>query len=270
MTVCLPVRRALIWLLLVTTLAAGGCSAPEERRTITVAGSTSVQPFAEMLAEEFMARRPGVAVNVQGGGSSAGYRAAASGAAQIGMLSRSLSPGEGDVTPVTIATDAISVIVHATNPVAGLSSEQLRSVFTGAVRNWRMVGGPDRPIHVISREDGSGTRGSFDDIVLGESSVMNSAVVQDSNGAILETVAADPNAIGYVSLGLVDSRVRAIALDGVVPTPATTVSGQYRIVRPFLFVTRGEPDGVVKEFIDFVLSEHGRRILEENGLIAGS
>ncbi len=263
----LMVRVSLL-LLLVTAVALGGCSARGERTTITIAGSTSVQPFAEILAEEFMAHHHGVTINVQGGGSSTGYRAARSGAAQIGTLSRHLGSDEKDVTPVTIATDAITVIVHATNPVAGLSTAELKAIFTGEIRNWRAVGGPDRPVHVISREDGSGTRGSFDEMVLGEASVIPSAVVQDSNGSILETVASDPYAIGYVSLGLVDSRVKALAVDGVVPSPATAKSGEYKIVRPFLFVSGAPAAGVVKEFIDFVLSEQGQRLLEKNGLIA--
>ncbi len=265
-----PARRVYIALLLATALALGGCSGRGPRVTVTIAGSTSVQPFAEILAEEFMTGRPDIAINVQGGGSSAGYRAVASGAAQIGMLSRVLSPGEGDVIPVTIATDAISVIVHASNPVEALPSKHLEAVFTGLTRNWSTLGGPDRPIHVISREDGSGTRGSFDDAVLGKSLVMPYAVVQDSNGSVLETVASDPYAIGYVSLGLVDPRVKTVAIDGVVPNPDTAGSGQYRIVRPFLFVTSGEPEGAVKEFISFVISEQGQRILRDNGLISGT
>lgn len=214
-----------------------------------------------------MTNHHGVSVNVQGGGSSTGYRAAKSGAAQIGMLSRRLKAEEADVIPVTIATDAIAVVVHASNPVSGVTTAQLRGIFTGEIRNWRFAGGPDRPIHVITREDGSGTRGSFDETVIGDGMVMSSAVVQDSNGAILETVASDPNAIGYVSLGLVDDRVRAVALDGVPPTHDTARSGEYKIVRPFIFATRGKPAGIVKEFIDFVLSDHGQAVLEENGLI---
>ncbi|MCR4397510.1 MAG: phosphate ABC transporter substrate-binding protein, partial [Firmicutes bacterium] len=171
------------------------------------------------------------------------------------------------VLPILIATDAIAVIVHATNPVEGLSSDMLRDIFAGRMSRWSSVGGLDLPIHVVSREEGSGTRSSFDELVMGGTSVTSSAVVQDSNGSILETVASDPQAVGYVSFGLVDLRVKALAVDGVKPGPASARDGTYGIVRPFLFVTREQPTGIVKEFVDFVVSERGQSILEDNGLI---
>lgn len=260
---------AAILLLLAVIMA--GC-APSDRseqsRSITVAGSTSVQPFAEMLAEEYARLFPQEpAVNVQGGGSSAGARAALSGAAQIGMLSRELAPAESQLTPIVIARDAIAVIVHPGNPVSNLSKSQVQAIFSGDITDWSQVGGPPGKIHLISREEGSGTRGAFDELVMHGRDVSPRAIVQDSNGAVRETVASDRYAIGYISLGLVDARVKALRIDGVEPTVDNCREGRYILVRPFLFAVKGEPSPETRRFIDFVLGPRGQGILAEEGLI---
>jgi len=207
-------------------------------------------------------------VNVQGGGSSAGIQAAETGAAQIGMSSRELKPDEkAALREFPIAHDAIAIIVNPANHLEGLTSAQVRGIFSGVIRNWRDLGGPDKPITVISREEGSGTRGSFDEMIMKDAEVTPAALVQDSNGSVRETVASDPYAIGYLSLGLVDQRVRAVKLDGVTPTLATARSKEYPVVRPFLFLTRGEPTGAVKDFIAFVLGPEGQKTLLREGLV---
>jgi phosphate transport system substrate-binding protein len=235
--------------------------------TLTVAGSTSVQPFAEKLAEHYMVSHPGLAINVQGGGSTAGVRAAETGAAQIGMSSRHLKGAEESLHQVTIALDGIAIIVNAANPVAGLTRAQVASIFTGEVERWNQVGGPDRPIHFVSREEGSGTRGAFEEMVMGKREIAPRALVQDSNGAVREIVASDPDALGYISLGLVDRRVRALAVDGVLPTHDTILAKRYAVVRPFLFLSRAAPAGAARAFIDYVLSPEGQRLLGLEGLI---
>lgn len=235
--------------------------------TITLAGSTSVQPFAEILAEEYMTKHPEHSVNVQGGGSSAGVTAAQSGAAEIGMLSRDLKGNEKTLKEYVIAHDAIAITVHPSNPVAQLSKQQAQGIFAGKIKNWKEVGGPDHPIHVVSREEGSGTRSAFDEMIVGKEEVTPWAMVQDSNGAVRETVAGDRFAIGYVSLGLVDERVKAVAVDGVFPSIKTVIDKSYGIVRPFLFVTKTEPQGLTKAFIDYVLSPAGQSMLQREGLV---
>ena len=187
--------------------------------TLTIAGSTSVQPFAEKLAETYMATHPGLAINVQGGGSTAGVRAAETGAAQIGMSSRHLKDNEESLHQVTIALDGIAIIVNAANPVAGLTRAEVAAIFAGEIPRWSTVGGRDRPIHFVTREEGSGTRGAFEEMVMGKKEIAPRALVQDSNGAVREIVASDPDALGYISLGLVDRRVRAVAVDGVLADP---------------------------------------------------
>ena len=245
-----------------------GCQ--RSRAGITVAGSTSVEPFAELLAEEYMSRHPGSHIYVQGGGSTAGVEAARSHTAAIGMSSRSLLPSESDLRGVTIAKDAIAVIVNAGNPVQDLSLEQVRAVFSGKVKNWNDLGGPPRPIVLVSREEGSGTRESFQKYLMGKEESSLDSLVQDSNGAIRQVVSSDLNAIGYISLGLVNDRVKAIKISGVEPTLANIENGKYTFVRPFLFVFNGEPTGEAKAFLEFVLSPTGQKLLAKEGLVTVS
>jgi phosphate transport system substrate-binding protein len=255
-----------------------GCSRAS-KNAITVAGSTSVEPFAERLAELYMPKHPGAKISVQGGGSSAGVRACQNKICQIGMSSRDLKPEEKGLTEIPIAHDAIALIVNARNPVSGVTLEQARDIFAGRIRNWRELGGENRPITVITREEGSGTRTSFEELVMAAGAAKGTdgkpkpapfapdALVQDSNGAVREIVAQDPEALGYISFGLVDARVRPLALNGVVPDENTVKSGRYPIVRQFLFLTNGEPSGATKDFIDYVLSPDGQKALVEEGLI---
>lgn len=258
------------WLLLCLLAMAllSGCAREGRAGSITLAGSTSVQPFAEMLAEEYARRYPErPSVNVQGGGSSAGARAAMSGTAHIGMLSRELAGSERELTPTVIAVDALALIVHRDNAVTELTKEQIKGIFSGRITDWSELGGAPGPIHVISREAGSGTRDAFDGLVMEGEDVLPRAIVQDSNGAVRETVAGDPRAIGYVSLGLVDDRVKAVKVDGVEASVETVRAGEYILVRPFLFVTKGEVPTGVKEFMEFVMGEEGQSILAREGLV---
>jgi len=235
---------------------------------VTLAGSTSVQPFAEALAEEYMRAQPGAVINVQGGGSSAGIQAAISGVAQIGTSSRELKPEEkAQLKPTVIALDAIAIVVHPSNPLKDLSLEQTRRIFAGKVRNWREVGGPDRPVNVVTREEGSGTRGSFQELVMGETDIFPGAIVQDSNGAVRQVVSDDPNAVGYISLGLVNESVKKITINGVMPSTDDVKNGTYKLTRPFLYVVKGTPSAEAQAFIDYTLSAEGQDLLAAEGLV---
>lgn len=238
------------------------------RGSITLAGSTSVQPFAEMLAEEYAKRYPDrPAVNVQGGGSSAGVRAASTGTAQIGMLSRDLTPSERDLDAITIALDAIAIVVHPSNPVYGLTRTQIAGIFAGTITDWTELGGRAGKIHMVSREEGSGTRGAFDGLIMEGAEVAPRAIVQDSNGAVREIVAGDRLSIGYISLGLVDERVKALVVDGVPATVENCRTGEYRLTRPFLFAYTGEMSKDTEDFLDFVLCIEGQEMLQGEGLV---
>jgi len=244
-----------------------GCRGGRSQNDVIVAGSTSIQPFADKWAEVFMETRPNLGVSVQGGGSSAGIQACKSGACQIGMSSRELKADEKDLHEIVIARDGLAIIVHPSNPVRGIALLQVKQIFTGDLANWKYLGGPDREITVVTREEGSGTRGAFQELVMGKSRIFRGAITEDSNGTVREIVASDPHSIGFISLGLVNDRVRALALDGVEGNEASIRAGRYKLVRPFLFVTRGEPTGAAKAFIDFVLSDEGQALVKKEGLI---
>ena len=235
---------------------------------LTVAGSTSVQPFAEVLAEEYMARHSREKIYVQGGGSSAGIQAVRTEAAQVGMSSRALMPEEHDLIGVPIAYDAIAIIVHPSNPLTDLSIDQIKRIFSRQMTNWREAGGRSHPITLVTREEGSGTRESFQHLIMGKTDISLAALVQDSNGAIRQVVADDPNAIGYISLGLVNDRVKALKIDGVEANVENIKTHRYKFVRPFLFVFKADPKGLAKNFLEYILSPEGQKLLVQEGLVS--
>lgn len=237
------------------------------KSAIIMAGSTSVQPFAEILAESYMKLHPGASVDVQGGGSAAGIMAATSGTADIGMSSRALAGDELKLWWVEIARDGLAVIINPKNLLASLTLAQVRDIYAGTVTSWSLLGVTGGAIHVVAREDGSGTRASFESMIMGKASITPRAIIQDSNGAVRQVVADDPGSIGFISLGLVNSAVKALELDGTAATRDNVINGSYRLSRPFLFLARSEPVGKTKEFVDFVLSDAGKKILDTEGLI---
>ncbi|MEG6615493.1 phosphate ABC transporter substrate-binding protein [Peptococcaceae bacterium 1198_IL3148] len=275
----------LLILALVMAVALVGCGGGDKSanegdnaeggETVTIAGSTSVQPLSEELTAKFMEQNPGITIHVQGGGSSAGVKAALEGAAEIGAASRNLKDSEQGQGLVEhkIAIDGIAIASNAKNTaVDNLTIEQVRKIFAGEISNWKEVGGDDAKINVVSREDGSGTRSAFEEMVMaykddaGEEKIAElvaDAAIQSSNGAVRTTVANDANAIGYLSIGYIDETVNPLKIDGVEPTAENIIAGEYSIARPFLYLTKGEPEGVVKDYIDFVLNE-GQEIVKED------
>ncbi|MGE5545218.1 MAG: phosphate ABC transporter substrate-binding protein [Bacillota bacterium] len=253
-------------------LLVGGCGVGGGRRegseeSITIAGSTSVQPFSEVLAEEFMARHPRAKINVQGGGSSQGIEAVRTGVSEIGASSRELTPKEKGLHEYLIARDGIVVVVHPSNPVNDLSLNQVKDIFSGRIDNWQEVGGQNREIVLVSREAGSGTRDGFETLAMDGETVSDRALIANSTGAIRMIVSGDRNAIGYISLAVLDPTVKPLHIDGIKPTAENILNGKYAISRPFIYLTREEPVGLAKAFIDFVLSDYGQRILEDEGLV---
>ncbi|MBN2206621.1 MAG: phosphate ABC transporter substrate-binding protein [Candidatus Aminicenantes bacterium] len=248
-------------------LLASGCSRGASGGGLTVAGSTSIQPFADHWAEIYQKLHPDLVVNVQGGGSSAGIQAARSGAAQIGMSSRELKPDEKDLTAFVVARDGLAVIVHPANPLDDIGLDGVRAVFAGRIGSWDELGRGSGRITVVTREEGSGTRGAFQEMVMRKGRIAREAIVEDSNGTVRAIVAQDPHAIGYISLGLVDPTVKALALDGVDASDANILAGRYALVRPFLFVTSGTPRPDAQAFLDFILSDDGQELVESGGLL---
>jgi len=239
--------------------------------TLTIAGSTSVQPFSEVLGEAFMALHPNVQINVQGGGSSQGVTAAISGVADIGAASRAVKDEEMAECPELVITqfaiDGVVAVVHPSNEVSDLTKEQVKNIYLGNITNWNKVGGKDAPITVVSREDGSGTRDCFVHMALDKEEIVASAIIQNSNGAVRTTVAGDENAIGYVSMAMVNDEIKALDIDGAAASVENIRSGEYKISRPFNYVTLNAPEGLAKAYIDFVLSAEGQQIVLEEGAI---
>jgi phosphate transport system substrate-binding protein len=243
------------------------CARSSAQRGLVVAGSTSIQPFADHWAEVYMKENPGRVVNVQGGGSSAGIQASREGAADIGMSSRELKPEEHDLLEVIVAWDGLAIIVHPENGTEGLSLEQVQGIFSGNVDNWSALGGPEHAITVVTREEGSGTRGTFQEMVMKSSRITPRAIVQDSNGTVREIVANDRHSIGYISLGLVNEKVKALRFESVEPSYENIDRKKYRLIRPFLFLTKGPPNRAARDFINFVLSKQTQELIRNNGLI---
>jgi phosphate transport system substrate-binding protein len=201
-------------------------------------------------------------VEVQGGGSSAGITQLREKVVDIANSSRELQPGENDGSLVDhkIAFDIIAIIVNPEINIKNLSRDQVKAIFTGKVKNWKDVGGPDKEVVVVIRDQASGTREVFDKQALGATAekpvlCVPSAIESSSNGVVREIVASTPNAIGYVSYGYVNRAVRAVDLDGVSPTIENASSGRYVMARFLHMFTRGQPEGPVRSYIDFVLSD---------------
>ena len=254
-------------LIVLPIISSSGCR--KTGNSITLAGSTAFQPFAEELAEMYMRAHPGARINVQGGGSIVGIQSAREGAADIGMADLLKLPQEveGELNSVIVAKDGIAIVVNPANKIENITLKDARNIFSGQIRNWKDLGGEDHAINVISREEGSGTRRSFEELVLKGVRLSSEALFQDSNGTIRESVATSPYSIGYISIGFLSEKVKPLKLDGVIPTNENVIADIYPLARPVFFMTRGEPSGLVKEFIDFVMSREGQKLIKEKGLI---
>lgn len=256
--------RVVTLILTISLLTACG---KKEGSGMIVAGSTSVQPYAEVLAEEYMIMNPESPIDIQGGGSSAGITAAQTQSAAIGMSSRSLQADELDLWQIEIAIDGLVLIVNPKNSIENLSLDQIHDIYSGDITQWSQLGGSSSKINLIAREEGSGTRSAFTELVMGEEEISPKAIVQDSNGSVMQLVAGDPNAIGFISLGLVNDQVKALDLDGVEASGENIMNKTYTLARSFLFVSKDEPTGLTKSFIDFILSSEGQKLLSDEGLI---
>lgn len=249
-----------------TTDATG---APSLSGFLTLTGSTSMSDVGSALAEGFMADHPDVTVSVGGNGSGEGPTAVTDGTAQIGMLSRDLKDSESPdaFDKYIIGFDGIAVIVNAENSVKALTTEQIAGIFKGEITNWKDVGGKDAIIQCIGREAASGTRGAFEEL-MDVKDVCVYAEEQNSTGVVKQSVAGNPNAIGYVSLSSVDESVIAVDLDGVAATVENVTTGAYTLQRPFvMIVKKGSTDELANAFMDYVFSEAGQKIIGDDGVV---
>jgi phosphate transport system substrate-binding protein len=242
---------------------------------IVLEGSTTVLPVAQKAAEAFMDSHAGVDIVVRGGGSGVGIASLIDGTVDIANASRAMKDAEvqkavdkGRMPKAhVIAMDGICVIVHPSNRLAALTKKQIKDIYTGKISNWKDVGGSDAKIIVISRDTSSGTYEAFGELALDKQKVKADALLQASNQAVASTVAQTPDAIGYVGLGYTVPSVKALDVDGVKASRETVLNGRYSISRPLFMYTNGQPKGLAKEFIDFIVSAEGQKIVEEEGFV---
>ncbi|MFH0856046.1 MAG: PstS family phosphate ABC transporter substrate-binding protein [Candidatus Omnitrophota bacterium] len=253
------------------SLAATPCFAEK----IIIAGSTTVLPIAQKTAEVFMDENPGVDISVRGGGSSVGISAFIDGTCDIADASRAIKDTEIQKAAVNgrdpvahiVAMDGIAVVVNKSNPVSKLSKKQARDIFTGRVVDWSQLGGNPGKIVVVSRDTSSGTFEAFGELVMNKEKVMPGALMQASNQAVAQSIAQTSAAIGYVGLGFMSKDIKALEIEGVMPSKETVLSGQYPVTRPLFMYSNGKPQGIIKTYLDFVKSEQGQKIVEEQGYV---
>jgi len=244
-------------------------------KSLTIKGSTTVLPIAQSCAEAFMDVHSDVNISVQGGGSGVGIASLIDGTCDIADASRPIKGKEVvkakengvQAYENVVALDGIAVIVHPSNPVDGLSIEQIKKIYTGEISNWSEVGGKNMKVTVISRDSASGTFETFNELALDKEKVRADALLQVSNQAVAQAVSRTPGAIGYAGLGYLSSAVKGVNVDGVEPTKKNVVNGSYKLARKLFMYTNGAPAGVVKAFIDFVLSEKGQELVEKAGYV---
>lgn len=256
--------------------------AEEARGMIQIKGSDTMVNLCQSWAEAFMTKHPGVAAAVTGGGSGTGIASLIGGTCDLAACSRKITPKETQLADKqgnppkewTVALDGLAVVAHLSNPVKQLTLEQLAKIFTGSIRNWNEVGGPDLGIVLLSREVNSGTHVYFKEHVFGSVSeglkeFAPEALLLPSSQAIADEVASNPGAIGYYGMGYRNPRNAVIAVARTaadayaLPSEDAVRSGAYPISRPLFLYSRGEPAGVVKTFLDFVLSPEGQDVVRQ-------
>ena len=236
---------------------------------IGITGSSTIAPLAMELAKEFERKNPGVRVDVQSGGSSRGVSDARSGLADIGMASRAMNPDEKDLKNFTIAKDGICIILNLKNPVKSLSEDQIIKIYKGEITDWKDVGGKAAPITVINKSEGRSTLELFLHYFKLKNSDIKASVVIGENEQGIKTVAGNPNAIGYVSIGSAEfdakagTTIRLLPMNGVSASIDSVKSGKFPLSRPLNLVTNGEPKGLQKRFIEFALSAEANKFVEQ-------
>ena len=243
--------------------------------SLTISGSTTVLPIAANAAEVFMDLHPNADIQVSAGGSSVGVLAVGEGTADIGMASRDLKEVEiqkyQDLVPHEIARDGIALIVHPSNLLSSLTIGQIKAIYRGNVTNWKDIGGEDAEIVVIGRDSASGTREFFHEYVMNKEDFVQTQLEKNSNGAVKSTVAQTPGSIGYVGLGYIDQSVKSISIDNgtstIDPTVENVLSGEYPISRSLYMITRGEPTGLAADFLLFIMSSDGQKMVSDEGFV---
>ena len=237
---------------------------------IDIAGGTAHIPVMNEAAKRIMQLNPDIRITVAGGGSGVGVQKVGEGLVDIGNTGRPLSDEEVakyGLKSFPFAIDGVAAVVHPANPVSALTQAQVRDIFAGKITNWKALGGRDAAIHLYTRDEASGTREVFWGKMLKKGVIADGANVVASNGAMKTALAGDEDGIGYVSIGHIDDTIKAPALDGVAPSQETAMSGAYPVTRKLYMNTKGEPQGLVADFIAYILSPEGQAITAASGYI---
>lgn len=241
-----------------------------QKGEVRISGGTAHIPVMEEAAKRIRTANPDVQISIAGGGSGVGIKQAGEGLVDIGNSGR--KPTDEEVSKYGLkvfrwALDGVGIVVHPDNPVQSLGKDRLKQIYAGTIDNWQALGGPDKAINLYTRDEASGTRDVFWSKALDKGEIHARANVVPSNGAMKTAVANDPYAIGYVSVGHIDATVAPVALDSVVPTIETVKSGAYPVSRGLFSLTKGEPQGLARWFIDYLFSPAGHEIIADKGFI---
>ena len=248
-----------------------------EKQALQIEGSTTVGPIADAFAEAFKNKYSNLDITVKKTGSGDGAAALVDGRCDIAIMSRFMKEKEyrkaveNGIFPVAhvVAMDGVCVVVHPSNPVKELTTEQVRDIYLSKITNWKQVGGPDLKIVAISRDSSSGTYETFHKLVMKKMEMAPGVEYVNSNPQAHARVKTTKGAIGYVGIGFLDSNIKALKLDGVMPSAETISSGTFPVARPLFMFTNGYPKlgSMVHKFCSFYLSETGQEIIEAKGFV---
>jgi phosphate transport system substrate-binding protein len=252
-----------------------------QKQTIKISGSTTVLPIVQKAADQYMASHPDADIQVSGGGSGVGIQAIGAKTVDIGMSSREVTKAEMAKYPAFVVTpvaqDGIAVIVNPANEIRFITMDQVRDIYLGKITKWSQITGANVPntnnqIVVIGRDSASGTRTYFDETVLLKATPIKTMLEKNSNGAVTQTVAQTPGAIGYVSIGFVSQDVKALPIwynfDKIIaPTLSNVKTKTYPISRALYVITNGQPSGLAGDFIKYILSPEGQKIVADEGYV---
>lgn len=242
---------------------------------ISMNGSTTVLPIAQKAAEAYMKEHPDTKISISGGGSGNGIKALIDKTTDIANSSRTIKKEEFElakakgVDPVEfiVAYDCIVPVVHPSNPLKNITLDQLKAMYKGEIRNWKAIGGPDKPIVIISRDTSSGTYEVWEEKVMKKERVFPGALLQASSGAIVQAVSKNPNAVGYIGLGYMDKSVKMLSVNGITGSKETTLNKTFPVSRPLYMYTPFKPAGDIKKFMDYMVGGKGQKLVEEEGFI---